>query len=449
MGLAEENKIEKKNAGKYYTPDDVAIIMAQYLLELPGDNICDLCCGTGNLIFAVLNQLGAEKAKEKIINGNIYLYDIDTIALHICLAILKNRYGNIVNNIHIINDDCLNENIIFPENSKIISNPPYGKNPALANSNFKCAKKTKEWYVAFMEKALKSKLPLVFITPHSFLGGSTFKDLRAELYGGKIFSFDNVPGNIFKGKKFGIFNTNEANSTRAAISILNPVEKELFISPFIRYKSEEREKILNKNYLDSLLPKTSQKTDGTILYRIAAGTEDIVKAWITNKKNFNNLLTSKSEYKLDIPNTCRYFTTAAKRTLNRSGKMTVFCKDENSFYLAYAFVNSSLCYYWHRMCNGGITYPITLLKDMPIFGEVTEELKNYCDKMIASEENYIVLKKNAGVYQENIKFPMEDRFQLTELLLEQINLHNNLELKKVHNNSCLTIGLDNIQEDEE
>jgi type I restriction-modification system DNA methylase subunit len=55
MGLAEENKIEKKNAGKYYTPDDVAIIMAQYLLELPGDNICDLCCGTGNLIFAVLN----------------------------------------------------------------------------------------------------------------------------------------------------------------------------------------------------------------------------------------------------------------------------------------------------------------------------------------------------------------------------------------------------------
>ena len=122
--------------------------------------------------------------------------------------------------------------------------------------------------------------------------------------------------------------------------------------------------------------------------------------------------------------------------------MTIFCKDENSFYLAYAFVNSSLCYYWHRMCNGGITYPITLLKDMPIFGEVTEELKNYCDKMIASEENYIVLKKN-------IKFPMEDRFQLTELLLKQINLHNNLELKKVHNNSCLTIGLDNIQEDEE
>lgn len=449
MGLAAENKIEKKSAGKYYTPDDVATIMAQYLFELPGDNICDLCCGTGNLIFAVLNELGEEKAKEKIANGNIYLYDIDEIAINICLAILKNRYGDIVSNIHIVLGDCLDSSITFPNNAKIISNPPYGKNNTLASSQFVSAKKTKELYVAFMEKALISNLPMVFITPHSFLGGSTFKELRAELIGGKIFSFDNVPGNIFKGKKFGIFNSNEANSTRAAISILNPNEKNLYISPFIRFRSEERSKILNKDYLDSLLPIVPQKQDGTILYRIANGTEEIVNKWVSYKKTFNSLLTTKSEYKLDIPNTCRYFTTASKRTLNRSGKMTVYCKDEQSFYLAYAFINSSLCYYWHRMCNGGITYPVTLLKEMPIFGEVLPELKNYCDTMIANEEQYIVLKKNAGTYQENIKFPMEDRFQLTELLLEQINLHNNLSLKKVHNNSCLTTGIDNIEDDEE
>ena len=449
MGLAQENKIEKKNAGKYYTPDDVAIIMAQYLLELPGENICDLCCGTGNLIFAVLNELGEEQAKEKISNGNIYLYDIDETAVNICLAILKNRYGNIVSNIHIITGDCLNNSITFPNNSKIISNPPYGKNSLLANSSFPSAKKTKEWYVAFMEKVLAAKVPMVFITPHSFLGGSTFKELRTELYGGKIFSFDNVPGNIFKGKKFGIFNSNEANSTRAAISVLNPSEDDLFISSFIRFKSEERNKILNKDYLDSLLPTTSQLTDGTILYRIAAGTEEITNKWLLSHEKFNNLLTTKSEYKLDIPNTCRYFTTAAKRTLNRSGKMTVYCKDEDSFYLAYAFVNSSLCYYWHRMCNGGITYPITLLKDMPTFGKVTPELKQYCNNLMQNEEQYIVLKKNAGVYQENIKFPMEDRFQLTELLLNQIGLHNNLELKKVHNNSCLTSGIDSINDEED
>ena len=42
-GLAYENKIEKKAMGKYYTPIDVAEVMAKYLLELPGKNICDLC----------------------------------------------------------------------------------------------------------------------------------------------------------------------------------------------------------------------------------------------------------------------------------------------------------------------------------------------------------------------------------------------------------------------
>ena len=449
MGLAQENKIEKKSMGKYYTPDDVAKVMAQYLLELPGDNICDLCCGTGNLIFAVLNELGEQAAKEKIQNGNIYLYDIDNIALNICLAILKNRYGDI-SNINVINADCLDASITFPLNSKIISNPPYGKNPSLINTSYVCAKRTKELYVAFFEKVLYAKLPCVFITPHSFLGGNTFKELRKELYGGKIFAFDNVPGNIFKGKKFGIFNSNEANSTRAAISILNPNEKNIYVAPFIRYKNDEREKIISKDFLETLLPISPQFNFGTVLYRIAPGTETIVTKWTQNKNTFNNLLSNTAtEYKLDIPNTCRYFTTASKRTLKRSGKITVYCKTLDDFYLAYAFINSSLCYYWHRMCNGGITYPITLLKEMPIFGTVTPELKQYCDKMLEEEEQYIVLKKNAGVYQENIKFPMEKRFHLTELLLKQLNLSNINELKRIHNNSCLTQTIDNIEEEDE
>lgn len=450
MGLAEENKIEKKSMGKYYTPDDVANIMAQYLLELPGDNICDLCCGTGNLTFAVLNQMTDDEAKQFILNGHLYLYDIDNIAIKICLAILKNRYGDIVDNIHIINTDCLKSDVNFPDNVKIISNPPYGKNTDLVNNIYNCAKTTKELYVAFMEKALYAKVPFVFITPHSFLGGNTFKELRKELYGGKIFAFDNVPGNIFKGKKFGIFNSNEANSTRAAISILNPNSKDIYVAPFIRFKTEERSKILNKEFLDTLLPEKAQSNTGNIYYRIQAGTEEIITKWLDSKnKKFSSLLVSTpNEYKIDIPNTCRYFTTGAKKTLSRSGKLTIYCKDEDSFYLAYAFINSSLCYYWHRMCNGGITYPITLLKDMPIFGSATQELKNYCNKLIENEEKYIVLKKNAGAYQENIKFPMEMRFELTDILLKQINLSNNISLKKVHNNSCLTTTIDNIIDEE-
>ena len=448
-GLAYSNKIEKKAMGKYYTPIDVAQIMSKYLLTLNGENICDLCTGTGNLILSVLETMGPEEAKRKIANGNIYLYDIDDIALNICLSILRNRYGDIVDNIHIINADCLDESVQFPENAKIISNPPYGKQNDLSNSNYICAKSTKELYVAFMEKIIASKNAAVIITPHSFLGGDSFKSLRKELNeeGGYIFAFDNVPGNIFNGKKFGIFNSNEANSTRAAITIINPQSKGYQIAQFIRFKAAERAQVLDIDFLNSLLPSTIQNNKDEIFYRIEKGTEDIVTNWIKSNIKLSSLISNTSTgYYLDIPNTCRYFTTGAKRTLKRSGKISLYFKDENSFYLAYAFINSSFCYYWHRMCNGGVTYPKTLLKNMPIFGQVTDELKQFCDKMISEEEQYIVRKKNAGQYQENIKFPMEYRQQLNNLLLSQLGIQND-SLLLVHSNSCLNKEI-NLEEEE-
>ena len=255
--------------------------------------------------------------------------------------------------------------------------------------------------------------------------------------GGKIFAFDNVPANIFKGKKFGIFNSNEANSTRAAITIIEPEVKGFKVAPFIRFRSADRAEVLTNEFLTSLLPNSLQHNGDEVLYRIEKGTEEIVDKWTKSKKTLNSLLsTNKTQYALDVPNTCRYFTTGAKKTLSRTGKITLYFKDENSFYLGYAFINSSFCYYWHRMCNGGVTYPITLLKSMPIFGVVTDELKEFCDKMMSEEEDYIVLKKNAGAFQENIKFPMSYHETLNNLLLTQIDVEQGT-LMKVHNNSCL------------
>ena len=135
-GLAFANKIEKKAMGKYYTPIDVAEVMAKYLLELPGDNICDLCCGTGNLILSVLDVMGENAAKSALANGNIYLYDIDPTAIKICHAILKYRYGDSANNVNIVNEDCLNSEIHFPDNAKVISNPPYGRQNSLASGSY-------------------------------------------------------------------------------------------------------------------------------------------------------------------------------------------------------------------------------------------------------------------------------------------------------------------------
>ena len=436
-GLAFVNKIEKKSMGKYYTPIDVAEVMSAFLLELEGESICDLCCGTGNLIIAALSLMPNEEVVQKFNNGQIYLYDIDPIALMICKAILTDKYGSCVNKGHFICEDCLSASVHFPDGSKIISNPPYGKMNELVNSPYLCAKTTKEMYVAFMEKIIAEKRPAVIITPHSFLGGSTFKTLRKELLsmGGAIYSFDNVPANIFKGKKYGIFNSNEVNSTRAAITVLEPQKQGYAIAPFIRFKTDERNEVLNTTFLQSLLPNYKQQSC-EMFYRVEPGTEKLIQEWTASKLTLNSLLSPKStEYRLDVPNTCRYFTTAAKRSLSRKGKITLYFKDEISWYLGYAFINSSFCYYWHRTCNGGITYPITLLKNMPIFGEATQEIVEYCKKLMEQEEEYIVLKKNAGEYQENIKFPMSVHNELNIMLLKQLGVECST-LLNVHSNSC-------------
>ena len=66
--------------------------------------------------------------------------------------------------------------------------------------------------------------------------------------------------------------------------------------------------------------------------------------------------------------------------------------------------------------------------------------------MISEEEQYIVRKKNAGQYQENIKFPMEYRQQLNNLLLSQLGIKND-SLLLVHSNSCLNKEI-NLEEEE-
>ena len=195
---------------------------------------------------------------------------------------------------------------------------------------------------------------------------------------------------------------------------------------------------MNTAFLNSLLPESYQNNKGEIFYRIEKESENFCLEWLKNKNTFKKLLSSKkTDYSLDVPNTCRYFVTGAKKNLTRAGKMTLYFNNEEDFYLGYAFLNSSLSYYWHRICNGGITYPITLLKSMPIFGTATKELKEFCNKMIQEEENFIVLKKNVGEYQENIKFPMDYREKLNSLLLDQIG-QSAKGLLKVHSNSCFS-----------
>ena len=102
--LSRNNKQSKKEQGQYYTPRDVADVMANWFLKLPGSNVCDVCCGTGILILTYLFKLGYEKSRELIKSGCLYLYDVDEVALLICKQLIGSSFGyDVLNKIILLN----------------------------------------------------------------------------------------------------------------------------------------------------------------------------------------------------------------------------------------------------------------------------------------------------------------------------------------------------------
>ena len=425
-GLAASDKFKKKNNGQYYTPKDVATVMSKWLDEGEGYNVCDVACGTGALILNYLDYIGQENAKNLLEEGRIYLYDYDKTALKICKTSLLAKYEKDLNDkIHAIHCDFLNKDVTLPKNCKTISNPPYAAIKEFGDdwnlTDVLCD--SREWYAAFMEKIFIQSRSAVIITPFSFISGKKFYSLRKEMCdigNGFIVSFDNVPGNIFCGRKQGIFNTNTANSVRAAITVFNKSNelKGFKISPLIRFKNKEREKLLQPSILEEEIGSERQVTGKTNreFKKIPKDMQDLYGKWTKDSaytlRDF--LSQNKTNYQINVPNTCRYNTTASHGKLNRGGIITLNISGEYEFYFIYCFINSSFAYWWWRIFDGGITYPANLLKDLPLpYNLVSdyekEEFKKIAIEMINKEKDYVSAKMNAGAKQENIKFPKEYR----------------------------------------
>lgn len=455
-GLAECDKLQKKSSGQYYTPDDTAVVMAKWLDNLEGTNICDVACGTGQLILTYLKIAGKEKARKILSDGRIYLYDSDSTALEICKSTILYLYGNEYEaKIHIRCGDFLDKDVRLPDDCKVITNPPYSVIREIPDSWDKTEIQTgtKELYSCFMEKILKQSRSSVIISPYSFLGGMKFFPLRMLLNksGGFIVAFDNVPATIFCGKKHGIFNSNTSNSVRAAITVVDSREKNMGfrVTPLIRFKSSERSELLDNTALESFLPDDRQILSGkkTMYCKCHKNLTNVLKRWQSmSKKTLGDYIDKNGNYTLFVPNTCRYYTTASDKELNRSGQIVLNFGDKDIFNYAFCLINSSFAYWHWRLYDGGITYPKNLLLSMPVFfDKLTNDDKiffeNCTAEMLSKAKDYIITKNNVGV-QENIKYPKMYRDKLNERLLAILKTSAAAQdFDVIHSNMALRVNL--------
>ena len=454
IGLEYTNKISKKEMGKYYTPEDVASLLSNWLLPLDGINICDVGCGTGNLILNYLSKLKNYDAKKLIGGGHVYLYDIDSLALKICKYSIAIKYGaDLLDKINDIKCDFLNKKIKLPNNSKVISNPPYYKITEM-KSTWKLTdviKNSKELYSSFMEKIITQSVSSVIITPYSFIGCDKFYSLRRLMndYNGFIVSFDNVPGNIFNGRKHGVFNSNSTNSVRAAITVTeNKTDKKGYrISPLIRFKTDERNMLLNNELLEQLINDEYQLVNvkRKAYHKCFIELSSIYNAWMNKAENtLSEFITNKDNGNkcICVPTTCRYFTVGSSFELKRDGKRMFYLKDNKYYDYIYTLLNSSFAYWWWRLIDGGINCSMSLIGSIPsIYNLLNEnnkkELSTIAKDMQKHEKEYLVYKRNAKKMQESIKFPKEYRDKINKVFLNALGVDDKPQVFDIIHSSAI------------
>ncbi len=109
-----------KKGGEFYTPDEVALLLAKLVKPQSGDRICDPTCGSGGLLvnaaeqvpdgnFAVFGQEinGGTRALSKM---NMFLHGIDNATI---------EWGDTLNNPKLIESDSLQQFNV------VVANPPF------------------------------------------------------------------------------------------------------------------------------------------------------------------------------------------------------------------------------------------------------------------------------------------------------------------------------------
>ena len=438
--LAHDSHDARKESGQFFTPNDVAQLMAEKAKKIDdGQPWIDPCCGLGVLTYWLAKT---QVNPAVFLKSRMWLVDKDPTALLLAAIMLTIELGSDIIGVfqslksRSKSSNFLNSNITEAKNA--ILNPPY----VLVSPDERFESSTsRDMYAYFIEKVLTHSRGIVAITPQSFTNGQKFRGLRNllidKLRTADIYCFDNVPDNIFRGVKFGSQNSNRVNSTRAAIIVAttdgiflnsNHVGKRRFrITPLLRWRANERSLLFHQvdNYLSEFIPSKE------IFPKVSSKQKNLLTKLKSQTATIADLVVkTPTRFSLHVPSTPRYFITASKRTLARSSVKHLYFKNSHDRDLAYVILNSDLAYWWWRVFDGGMSLSEKTLMSTPVPSGFSGSPK-LVKLLESSEKKNLVTKLNAGMTAENIKHSNK----LINLLTEEILGADAVALHCVRNNS--------------
>ncbi len=226
----------KQIGGQFFT-DARVTRMAMHLLEFDprkGDDLLDICCGTGGFLLSALNHIrellekdgeegkNIEKDLVSLARKSLRGQEIDPEVLSIARATMESRIGK--NDIHMIQQGDSLKKTSFKQNgieynsqSCLATNPPFGtkitiKDPSIlcdydiariGNSGGNAAVAPRAPDILFLEQNLKLLIPgkgrLAFISPYQILSGPQTRFVREWLWkNAEIMAVIDLPAETFQ-----------------------------------------------------------------------------------------------------------------------------------------------------------------------------------------------------------------------------------------------------------
>lgn len=283
-----KNFSERKSKGAYYTPTEIVEKLCSNLGDIENKTIFDPCCGTGNFLLRLPDNLDFK---------NIYGNDIDPVSTKITRLNMALKFGitdRELLSLHITNHD------FFSYNDKnrydyIIGNPPWGRGRG------KC-----DIYSDMFETAVDKSLSLLkqngilaFVLPESILNVKSHKKIRKVISETNSIKYLEYLGNIFDGVQcpsviIKILYDNKPMKTAGMVvvkkdnSFMINIERKVDENCFNFFLTDEEYKILEK--IENIPNKITLKNQAKFGLGIVTGDN---KKYITNKKTDENEMVLK------------------------------------------------------------------------------------------------------------------------------------------------------------